>query len=348
MTDLHAKRKRDHLRICREEDVRGAGVTTGLQRYRLRHCALPEMSLDQVDLSTVFLGKTLRAPVLISAITGGTASSRRINLNLAAAAQELGLAMCVGSQRAAIENPRQTRSYQVRQVAPDILLFANLGAVQLNYGYGLAECRRAVEMIEADALVLHLNPLQEALQPRGNTDFSGLLDKIAAVCRDLGVPVIIKEVGCGISERVAQQLAAAGVAAIDVSGAGGTSWSEVEKHRAENEFQRRVAASFAHWGMPTADAILEAQRGAPNLPLIASGGIRSGPDAAVALALGADLVGLAQPLVAPATQSAAAVRTELEILIEGLRVAMFAAGIPDIRSFKETPLDEENRPPACG
>lgn len=348
MTDSHAKRKRDHLRICREEDVRGRGVTTGLERYRLRHCALPEVRLDKVDLSTTFLGKTLRAPLLISAITGGTASGRKINLNLATAAQALGLAMCVGSQRAAIENPRQAGSYQVREVAPDILLFANLGAVQLNYGYGLAECRRAVEMIGADALVLHLNPLQEALQPRGNTDFAGLLNKIATICRDLGAPVIIKEVGCGISEFVARELATAGVAAIDVSGAGGTSWSEVEKHRAETEFQRRVAASFAHWGMPTADAILQAQRGAPNLPLIASGGIRSGPEVAVALALGAELVGLAQPLVAPATHSALAVQTELQVLIEGLRVAMFAAGIPDISSFKATPLDEETHLHACG
>lgn len=348
MADSHTRRKRDHLRICREEDVQAIGVTTGLERYRLRHNALPGLRLDQVDLSTRFLGKHLRAPLLISAITGGTAPARQINLNLATAAQALGLAMGVGSQRAAIEHPRQARTYQVRAVAPDILLFANLGAVQLNYGYGLAECRRAVEMIEADALVLHLNPLQEALQPHGNTDFAGLLDKIAAICRDLGVPVIIKEVGWGISEAVARQLLSAGVAAIDVSGAGGTSWSEVEKHRAESDFQRRVAAGFAHWGIPTADAILQAQRGAPNLPLIAGGGIHSGPDVAIALALGADLVGLARPLLEPATHSAEGVQFELQVLIEGLRIAMFAAGIPDIASFKAAPLDEEIRPCGCG
>jgi isopentenyl-diphosphate delta-isomerase len=348
MVDSHARRKRDHLRICREEDVQARGVTTGLERYRLRNCALPELCLDQIDLRTHFLRKELRAPLLISAITGGTAPARQINMNLAAAAQALGLAMGVGSQRTAIEHPRQAPTYQVRAVAPDILLFANLGAVQLNYGYGLTECRRAVEMIGADALVLHLNPLQEALQPHGNTDFAHLLEKIAAVCGDLGVPVVIKEVGCGISEAVAQQLAAAGVAAIDVSGAGGTSWSEVEKHRAESDFQRRVAAGFAHWGIPTAEAILQAQCGAPNLPLIASGGISSGPDAAVALALGADLVGLARPLLEPATRSSEAVAVELQVLIEGLRIAMFAAGIPDIPSFKEAPLDEETRPSRCG
>jgi isopentenyl-diphosphate delta-isomerase len=348
MNETHAKRKRDHLRICREEDVRARDVTTGLQRYRLRHCALPELRLDKVDLGTPFLGKKLRAPFLISAITGGTAPARQINLNLATAAQALGLAMGVGSQRAAIEHPRQARTYQVRAVAPDILLFANLGAVQLNYGYGLAECHQAVDMIGADALVLHLNPLQEALQPHGNTNFAGLLDKIAVICRDLGAPVIIKEVGWGISESTARQLAAAGVAAIDVSGAGGTSWSEVEKHRAESDFQRRVAASFARWGMPTAECILQAQRGAPNLPLIASGGIYTGPEAAVALALGANLVGLARPLLEPATHSAEAVAAELEVLIAGLRIAMFAAGIPDIPSFREAQLDEETRPSGCG
>ncbi len=348
MAETHTKRKRDHLRICREEDVRGRGITTGLQRYRLRHCALPEQRLDGIDLGTQFLGKKLRAPFLISAITGGTARARQINLNLAAAAQELGVAMCVGSQRAAIEHPRHARTYPVRKVAPDILLLANLGAVQLNYGYGLAECRQAVEMIGADALVLHLNPLQEALQPHGNTNFAGLLDKIALICRDLGVPVIIKEVGWGISEFTAWQLAAAGAVAIDVSGAGGTSWSEVEMHRAESDTQRRVAASFAHWGMPTAECILQAQRGAPNVPLIASGGIYSGPEAAVALALGADLVGLARPLLEPAMQSAEAVVTELGVLIAGLRIAMFAAGIPDIPSFKEVLLDEEPRRSGCG
>jgi len=348
MVDSHTQRKRDHLRICREEEVRARGVTTGLERYRLRHCALPELSLDEIDLGTQFLGKALRAPLLISAITGGTAPARQINLHLATAAQELGLAMGVGSQRAAIEDARQARTYQVRSVAPDILLLANLGAVQLNYGYGLAECRRAVEMIGADALVLHLNPLQEALQPHGNTNFAGLLDKIAAICRGLEVPVIIKEVGWGISESVSQQLAEAGVAALDVSGAGGTSWSEVEKHRAQNDFQRRIAAGFARWGISTADAILRAQRGAPNLPLIGSGGIYNGPDAAVALALGADLVGLARPLLEPATHSAEKVAAELRVLIEGLRIAMFAAGIRDIRSFKAAPLEEEARQGGCG
>lgn len=340
MTTSHAKRKLDHLLICMEKDLSVRGATTGLARYRLRHCALPELDLRDVDLSTSFLGKALRAPLLISAMTGGTAKARQINLNLAEAAQALGIAMALGSQRVAIEDPRQVSTYQVRSAAPEVLLFANLGAVQLNYGYGLAECRQAVQMIAADALILHLNPLQEALQPHGNTNFAGLLPKIAAICRELEVPVIVKEVGWGISESVARQLAHAGVAALDVAGAGGTSWSKVEEHRAHDDLQRRVAADFADWGIPTAEAIQQARRAAPQLPIIASGGIQSGPAAAVALALGADLVGLARPLLAPATVSAEAVQDELRVLLEGLRIAMFAAGIPDIASLKATPLEK--------
>jgi len=339
MPTSHARRKLDHLRICSDRDV-SSELTTALERYRLPHCALPEMALQDVDLSTRFLGKALRAPVLISAMTGGTARAAEINRNLAAAAQALGVAMCLGSQRAALEDPRCAATYQVRAVAPDVLLFANLGAVQLNYGYGPHECRRAVEMIGADALVLHLNPLQEALQPHGNTNFAGLLDRIAAVCRSLDVPVVVKEVGWGISEQVARQLAEAGVAALDVAGAGGTSWSQVEKHRAANPLQARVAADFANWGIPTADAILLARRGAPNLPIIASGGIQSGPEAAVALALGADLVGVARPLLGPATISAQAVQDELQVLMDGLRIAIFTAGLRDIPSLKAAPLEQ--------
>ncbi len=339
MADSHAKRKLDHLRICSEEEVDAPVVTSGLERYRLRHCALPELDLREIDLSTQFLGHQLHAPVLISAITGGTAQSWQINLNLANAAQSLGIAMSVGSQRAAVEDPKQASTYQVRTVAPDVLLFANLGAVQLNYGYGLAECRQVVDMIEADALVLHLNPLQEALQTDGNTNFSGLLHRIADICHHLEVPVVVKEVGWGLSDTVAQQLADVGVAALDVAGSGGTSWSEVEKYRAESAGQERVAAAFVEWGIPTADAILQARRGAPDLPVVASGGVRTGPEAAIALALGADLVGVAGPLVVPATVSAKAVQEELQVLIDGLRIAMFAAGLRDVRALKHAPVE---------
>jgi len=338
MSSAHSQRKDEHLRICLEQDVSASGITTGLQHYRLVHCALPELNLSDIDLRTPFLGKVLQAPVIISPMTGGTARARRINRNLARAAQALGIAMGVGSQRAALEDPSQIATYQVRDVAPDILLFANLGAVQLNYGYGLDECRRAVEMIQADALMLHLNPLQEALQPSGNTNFAGLLDKIATICQGLEVPVVVKEVGWGISAAVAKRLVEAGVAAIDVAGAGGTSWSEVESRRTKDPLQQRVAGHFTHWGIPTAEAIQQVRDALPNLPLIASGGIRTGPQAAVALALGADLVGVAHPLLEAAAASAQAVQYKLEILIMGLRIAMFAAGCRDVAALKKAPL----------
>jgi isopentenyl-diphosphate delta-isomerase len=247
-------RKADHIRINLEEDVR-SGLTTGLERYRFIHQALPEIDLEQVDLHLSMFGKTLRAPILISSMTGGTEEAGAINQTLAAAAQETGVAMGLGSQRAAIEHPELAWTFQVRGVAPDILLFANLGAIQLNYGYGVEHCLQAVEMIQADALVLHLNALQEAVQPEGDTRFTGLLDKIEAVCRALPVPVIAKEVGWGFSESAARQLASAGVSAIDVAGAGGTSWTQVEMHRARTESGARLAAAFIDWGIPTAESI---------------------------------------------------------------------------------------------
>ncbi|MFC1994651.1 type 2 isopentenyl-diphosphate Delta-isomerase, partial [Chloroflexota bacterium] len=271
------RRKEEHLRINLQQDVQFGGVTTGLECYRFVHRALPEVDLSAINPSTVLLGKRLSAPLVISSMVGGIEAVKRINLNLAQAAQTIGVAMGLGSQRCALDDPATAATYQVRHVAPDVLLFANLGAVQLNYGYGVAECLRAVQMIGADALILHLNPLQEALQHEGNTDFGGLLDKIKQVCHELAVPVIAKEVGWGISEDMARKLAAAGVAGIDVAGAGGTSWSEVERYRAHSN-SGNIAATFASWGIPTAESLRMAQRGAPGMPLIASGGIRSGLD----------------------------------------------------------------------
>jgi len=291
-----------------------------------------------VDLSTTLLGKKLAAPFLISAMTGGTEAAAGVNRTLAAAAQAHGVAMGVGSQRAAIEDARWAYTYQVRHVAPGILLFANLGAVQLNYGYGPRQCQQAVEMIGADALVLHLNPLQECLQPEGNTNFRGLLHKIGEVCAALRVPVIVKEVGWGFSEDVARRLAQVGVAGLDVAGAGGTSWSRVEQHRAEKGIARRIAEAFSGWGIPTALAIQVARKGVPDLPIIASGGFRSGVEAAVAIALGADAVGIARPLLEAAMSSAEAVREVLSFFIETLRIAMFAAGIPNIVALRKASL----------
>ncbi|HLF75640.1 MAG TPA: type 2 isopentenyl-diphosphate Delta-isomerase, partial [Anaerolineales bacterium] len=246
------QRKADHIRINLEQDVRSA-LTTGLEKVHFTHEALPELDLGSVDSSLSLFGRSLAAPLLISSMTGGTAEAENINLRLAEAAQEARIAMGVGSQRAALEHPEQAKTFQVRRVAPDILLFANLGAVQLNYGYGIDECRKAVDMIHADALIFHFNPLQEAVQDAGDTNFAGLAKKIAAVCTRLEVPVIAKEVGWGISERTAGILGECGVAAIDVAGAGGTSWSQVEMHRAPDEFTRALAATFVGWGIPTAE-----------------------------------------------------------------------------------------------
>jgi isopentenyl-diphosphate delta-isomerase len=335
------QRKGEHIRINLEEDVQSKGISSGLDRYQLVHMALPELNLHEVETTTTFLGHRLRAPVLVSSMTGGVERGREINLRLARAAQAHGCAMGVGSQRAAIEDPALAPLFRVRDVAPDILLLANLGAAQLNYGYGIDHCRRAVAMIDADALALHLNPLQEALQPDGNVNFSGLLSKIERVCRTLEVPVIVKEVGWGISARVARQLAEAGVAAIDVAGAGGTSWSEVEHHRAPTPLRRRISGTFIAWGIPTAASLLMARHGAPGLPLIASGGLRHGIDAAKAIALGADLAGFASPLLKAAAESEETVNELMSGLIEELRISMFCCGVRDLAGLKQVEIVEQ-------
>lgn len=335
---MHQQRKLDHLRICLDKDPQFTKLTAGLERYHFVHQALPEIALAEVQLSCRLLGKVLRAPLIISSMTGGTQEAKAINLNLAEAAQQLGVAMGVGSLRAALEDPSLAHTYQVRRVAPDILLLANLGAVQLNYEYDPEDCYRAVEMIDADALILHLNPLQECLQRDGNTDFSSLLARIEEVCYQLQVPVVVKEVGWGISDRVAEMLAGAGVAAIDVAGAGGTSWSEVEGHRASEEKWDRVAQAFAEWGIPTAESIRMVRQGAPGMTIIGSGGIRSGLDVAKVIALGADAAGMAVPFLEPATVGSSAVRAKLEELVTQLRIAMFCVGITDVEQLKDTPL----------
>lgn len=334
-------RKLDHVRIVLDENVAAKGVSTDFGRYRMPHEALPELDMASIDLSTTFLGKHLRAPVLISSMTGGAHDVTAINTAIAYAAQTLGIAMGVGSQRAAIGNPELASTYRIRHIAPDVVLLANLGAVQLNYGYGVAECQRAVDMIEADALILHLNPLQEAVQPEGNTDFSGLLPKIATVCRALTVPVIIKEVGNGIGPATARRLIDAGVAAIDVAGAGGTSWSEVERFRHTEERSARTAGAFADWGIPTSQAIRQVRHTLPHTPLIGSGGVRSGVDIAKAIALGADIVGTAKPaLVAAVHQDGGeAVIHELQGMINELRIAMFCSGCADIAALRQLTLE---------
>ncbi|MBD2037177.1 type 2 isopentenyl-diphosphate Delta-isomerase [Leptolyngbya sp. FACHB-321] len=328
-------RKADHLRICLDENVQCRQITNGLEHYRFTHCCLPEIDRDDINLTTTFLGKSLGAPLLISSMTGGTELAKTINSRLAAVAQQYRLAMGVGSQRVAVENPSVATTFSVRAIAPDIPLFANLGAVQLNYHYGLDECRRVVDALEADALILHLNPLQECVQTSGDTNFRGLLSQIASLCAALSVPVIAKEVGNGISATSAKRLLETGVAAIDVAGAGGTSWSLVESERATDARQRRLGRTFADWGLPTAECVTAVRAIAPQIPLIASGGLRDGLEAAKAIALGADLAGMAFPFLQAANDSEAALYELVEILVAELTTAMFCTGckrLEDLRS----------------
>jgi isopentenyl-diphosphate delta-isomerase len=308
------QRKSEHLHINLEKDVSFPQLTTGLERFRFVHNALPEIALDDVDLTTAFLGRRLQVPLLISSMTGGTAEAQRINMHLAEGAQVAGIAMGLGSLRAALEAPHLIDSFRIRHLAPDVLLFANLGAVQLNTGFGLSECQRAVDLVEADALILHLNPLQEALQADGDTNWQGLLLKIEIICRGLDVPVVAKEVGWGMSAGVAQRLVNVGVTVIDVAGAGGTSW-----------------------GIPTAQAVTEVRAALPQVPLIASGGLRSGMDLAKSLALGADLGGLAGPFLKAANISAQAVADLADEIADMLRITMFCVGITDVQALKGSP-----------
>ncbi len=257
-------RKSDHIKINIENDVQ-SGSLSGFELYRFRHNALPEINLAEIDTQVSIFHKALSSPLLISSMTGGTAEAAMINQRLAEAAQKHQLAMGLGSQRAAIEKPELVSTFKVRKYAPDILLFANLGAVQLNSGYSVDQCMKAVEMIEADALFLHLNSLQEALQPEGDTNFGGLLQKIEIVCKKLPVPVIIKEVGWGITGDVARRLSNVGVQGIDVAGAGGTSWSQVESFRITDEIHRKIALDFRDWGVSTAECIAQVKREAPGM-----------------------------------------------------------------------------------
>ncbi|WP_099241008.1 type 2 isopentenyl-diphosphate Delta-isomerase [Synechococcus sp. BDU 130192] len=326
MTDSTQVRKADHIRICLEEDVQFHHNRAGFERYRFEHCCLPELDCADIDLSTSFFGKSLGAPILISSMTGGTAQAQQINFRLAEVAQTHRLAMGVGSQRVALEKPEVAATFAVRQKAPDALLFANIGAVQLNYGYGVEECRKVVDLLEADALILHLNPLQECIQPQGDTNFKGLLGKIEQVCHQLPVPVIAKEVGNGISVKMVQRLRDVGVQVIDVAGAGGTSWAKVEAARSPNQLLRNLGQTFGDWGIPTADCLAAIAHYDPEIPLIASGGLRNGLDGAKAIALGADLVGYAQPFLKAASESPEALAEWVELLLLELRTVLFCTG----------------------
>jgi isopentenyl-diphosphate delta-isomerase len=333
MAESTEQRKSRHLDVCLNEDV-ASRLDAGWEAVRLRHEALPEIALADVDVSTSFLGRPLRAPVLISSMTGGTARAAEINRRLARGAEAAGIAFALGSGRAMLEDDGLRTTFDVRAVAPKVVLFANLGAVQLNYAVRVDDARRLVDALGADGLYLHLNPLQEALQGGGDTNFRGLEAKIAAVCAALDVPVIAKSVGSGIAPSTAARLLECGVAAIDIAGAGGTSWARVEGKRSGDPARERIAEAFGDWGYATPRATAALRAALPSVPLVASGGIRDGVQIAKALALGADLAGLALPFLRAADESDAAVAALIDELVTALRIALFATGsrrIADLR-----------------
>ncbi len=330
-----ARRKSQHVEIVRQGGVSPFEVTTGFDRFRFEHCALPELDLDEIDLSTTFLGRRMKAPLIISCMTGGPLHAHRINKSIAQAAGRCGIGFGVGSQRIALEgNGAAGFSRSLRQWSGDVPILANCGAAQLKTWNGLEMARRAVHMIDADALVIHLNPLQEAVQQGGDRHWSGILRKIEAVALGLEKPVIVKEVGCGISANVAKQLWDAGVKIIDVAGAGGTSWAAVEAARATTPYARAIAEPFREWGIPTAASIALARKACPTATLVASGGIRNGIDAAKAIRLGADIVGQAAATLAPALDTADALTQHIEILIAQLRIACLCTSSRNLVALK--------------
>ncbi len=326
-------RKARHIDVCLDDDVASA-LDAGWTGVRLRHDALPDLALADVDARAHFLDFRLRAPILISSMTGGTERAGELNRRLAEAAEDGGIALALGSGRALIENPALRATFDVRALAPSIPLFANIGAVSLNYGITIDDVRRLIADLRCDGLFVHLNPLQEALQQTGDTNFRGLLPKIEALCAALDVPVIAKSVGSGIAPATAAKLLNAGVAAIDAAAAGGTSWARVEGKRSDDDRREALAETFADWGTPTADAVRALRERFPSTPLVASGGVRSGVDIAKALALGADLCGLALPFLEAASISRAAVDELIGTLIDGLRIAMFATGSARISALR--------------
>ncbi len=330
-------RKSDHIRINLEQDVHSR-LTTGLEHYRFIHHALPEINLQDVDPHASLFGKEVSFPLFISSMTGGTSQAAKINQVLAEAAQATKIAMGVGSQRIALENPELASTFQVRRFAPDILLFANLGAIQLNYGYGIDECQRAVDMLGADALILHFNALQEALQKEGQTRFEGLINKLENLCNVLPIPVIAKEIGWGFCKTDVSLLVNAGISAIDVAGAGGTSWSQVEMYRAKDDTLRDLAASFSDWGIPTAEAILNAIEIAPGFPLLASGGLRNGVDIAKCIALGAHLAGMAGPFLKTAALSLEATVRLINLVKDEFVICMFSTASKALDQLREDKL----------
>jgi isopentenyl-diphosphate delta-isomerase len=334
-----SRRKDEHLDIVLTRDVGPRMGGTGFEAIRFEHVALPEIALDDIDLGVTFLNRTMSAPLLISSMTGGPARAEAVNIAIAEAAQHLRLGFGVGSQRVALEGAGDNGlTTRLRAIAPHVPLLANIGGAQLASAEGLALGRRAVDMIGADALIIHLNPLQEAVQAGGDTDWRGVLAGIESLAGRVAVPIVVKEVGAGLSGRMAQRLWNAGVRVLDVAGSGGTSWAAVESERADNAKTRSIGAAFRDWGIPTAIAIRDVRRACPEAVVIASGGIRDGVDVARAIRLGANLTAQAAGVLAAAVAGTDSLVTHLETVIAQLRVACFCTGSANLDALSRAPL----------
>ncbi|NHJ04032.1 MAG: type 2 isopentenyl-diphosphate Delta-isomerase [Candidatus Heimdallarchaeota archaeon] len=341
---MNEKRKNDHIEICTDKKRNiEMEISTGFDDIIFVNTSVPDVNFDEINLETEFLGHKFAYPIFITGITGGVEEAKNINQKIAKAVDELGIGMGVGSQRSAIKNKSLIDTFNiVRQEAPNSFIAGNLGAVQLNYGFSSEDIQKAIDMINADAMVLHLNPLQEVVQPEGNTNFKNLLPKIEQICKDIDVPVILKEVGCGIPNFDIEQFIEFGVQAIDIAGAGGTSWSKIEAIRAEKEGKisnAKIGELFGNWGIPTAANTFEASVYNEEIGIISSGGIRNGLDAAKALSIGAHLVGISLPIIQIVNSG-----TEKQLIdylkqfIQELKTAMFLVGAENLDDLKETPL----------
>jgi isopentenyl-diphosphate delta-isomerase len=338
MAEETKKRKADHIKICLEHKAQARNATTGFDDIHLIHKALPEVDRAKMDLSTTVFGYKFAAPIIVGAMTGGTEEAIKINGAIAEAVENLHLGMGVGSQRAAIEDKELMKTFAVaRKKAPNAFLIANIGGVQLVHGYGAKEVKKAMGMIDADAVAIHLNALQEAVQPEGQTNFEGVLAKIGEIARALDKPVIVKETGAGIAEEEARKLEAAGVKGIDVGGCGGTSFAAVEYFRAEEEKKRFLADAFWDWGIPTAISLVEATQ-TVEIPVVASGGLRSGTDVAKALTLNASLCSVSQPVLEAAVKGAKETEKVFSCLIEEFKNVMFLVGAKGVKDLAKVPI----------
>lgn len=327
------KRKEEHLDIFLTQDVLSRRFS-GWDQVHLSHNALPEADYKKMDLSVSFLGYTLPTPLFISCMTGGTERATEINRRLASVAERERIPMGVGSMRVALEKKEWLSSFQLKKVTPQLILLANMGAIQLNYGVTITDCLYLAEEIEADGFVLHLNPLQELLQGEGNKNWKGILCKIEALARALPIPLIIKEVGWGLSTSVAQKLWDVGVKILDVAGAGGTSWSRIEMLRTLDKREREVSSVFDDWGIRTIDAIQSIYQWKKEITILASGGIVNGVEGAKAIALGAHLFGITTPLLKSACKSEEELESKIFVILKQLRIALFCSGYYSMQQYR--------------